>query len=93
MLADRERHALREIEKGLRSSDPAFAATLSRHRFGEAWRWQMLLILADVTAALMLVVGVLTRSAPMVLWGTLSASALVVIHLLRTTPSTSDTPE
>lgn len=93
MLPERERHALREIEKELRSSDPAFAATLGDHRYGEAWRWKALLILSDVTAALMLVAGVLTHRADMVLWGTLGASALVAVHLLRTPTSTSDTPD
>jgi len=94
MLPEQERHALREIENELRSSDPGFAAALSRHRVGgEAWRWSALLILADVTAALMLLIGVLTQRPDLVLWGMLSAAALVSVHLARTTSSTSDTPD
>ena len=84
MLPERERHALREIEAELRASDPAFAATLSGRAPRAAWRGNLLLVLCDVTAAVMLVVGLFARDAALVLWGTVGAGALVAWHIART---------
>ncbi|MGW3965666.1 DUF3040 domain-containing protein [Amycolatopsis sp. NPDC005003] len=83
MLPDRERHALREIEAELRASDPAFAAALSGRNLRSPRRWSLLLVLCDITAAVMLVVGLFARDAALVLWGTVSAGALVAWHIAR----------
>jgi hypothetical protein len=50
MLPDRERHALREIEAELLASDPAFAATLSGRKLRKYGRFNLLLLLCDVSA-------------------------------------------
>ncbi|MFB9684387.1 DUF3040 domain-containing protein [Amycolatopsis plumensis] len=83
MLPDRERHALREIEAELRASDPAFAAAFSGPKLRSPRRWNLLLVLSDVTAVVMLLVGLFARDAALVLWGTVSAGALVAWHIAR----------
>lgn len=83
MLPERERHALREIEAELEASDPAFAAALSGRGLRQAKRWHLLLVLSDVTAFLMLVVGLFARDAGLVLWGTIAAGGLVAWHIAR----------
>jgi uncharacterized membrane protein YphA (DoxX/SURF4 family) len=83
MLPDRERHALREIEAELLASDPALADVFSGRDMRQARRWSLLLILCDVTAVVMLVVGLFARDAALVLWGTVSAGALVAWHIAR----------
>ena len=83
MLPDRERHALREIEAELRASDPAFADVLSGRRGPGTLRRNLLLVLCDVTAVVMLVVGLFAREASLVLWGTVGAGALVAWHIAR----------
>ncbi|MFF1614298.1 DUF3040 domain-containing protein [Amycolatopsis sp. NPDC058278] len=83
MLPDRERHALREIEAELRASDPAFAAAFSGRKLRSPRRWSLLLVLCDVTAVAMLLVGLFARDAALVLWGTVSAGALVAWHIAR----------
>ncbi|MEV7097469.1 DUF3040 domain-containing protein [Amycolatopsis sp. NPDC051045] len=83
MLPDRERHALREIEAELQASDPAFAAAFSGPKLRAPRRWSLLLLLCDVTAVVMLLVGLFARDAALVLWGTVSAGALVAWHIAR----------
>jgi uncharacterized membrane protein YphA (DoxX/SURF4 family) len=83
MLPDRERHALREIEAELLASDPALADVFSGRDMRQARRWSLLLILCDITAVVMLVVGLFARDAGLVLWGTVSAGALVAWHIAR----------
>jgi uncharacterized membrane protein YphA (DoxX/SURF4 family) len=83
MLPERERHALRAIEAELQASDPAFAAALSGRKPRRPSRWNLLLVLCDVTAAVMLVVGLFARDAALVLWGTVTAGALVAWHIAR----------
>jgi uncharacterized membrane protein YphA (DoxX/SURF4 family) len=83
MLPDRERHALREIEAELLASDPALADVFSGRDMRQARRWSLLLILCDITAVVMLVVGLFARDAALVLWGTVSAGALVAWHIAR----------
>ena len=93
MLPDRERHALREIEAELEASDPAFAAALSGRTLRDAKRWKLLLLLCDITAVTMLVVGLFARDAGLVLWGTVAAGGLVAWHIARaetTRQSTQD---
>ncbi|MEV6880239.1 DUF3040 domain-containing protein [Amycolatopsis sp. NPDC051128] len=90
MLPERERHVLREIEAELRASDPVFAATLS----GRApRRASLLLVLCDVTAVVMLVVGLFARDAGLVLWGTVGAGALVAWHIARTESTRESTED
>ncbi|MET9002439.1 DUF3040 domain-containing protein [Amycolatopsis sp. NPDC004169] len=81
MLPDRERHVLREIEAELQASDPAFAAAFSGRKLRSLRRWPLLLVLCDITAVVMLVVGLFARDAELVLWGTVSAGALVAWHI------------
>ena len=83
MLPDRERNALREIEAELRASAPAFAAAFSGPTLRSPRRWSLLLVLCDVTAVVMLLVGLFARAAALVLWGTVSAGALVAWHIAR----------
>ncbi|OXM69999.1 DUF3040 domain-containing protein [Amycolatopsis vastitatis] len=83
MLPERERHALRAIEAELQASDPAFAAAFSGRKLHSPRRRHLLLLLCDVTAAVMLVVGLFARDASLVLWGTVSAGALVAWHIAR----------
>ncbi|MGW5720302.1 DUF3040 domain-containing protein [Amycolatopsis sp. NPDC003865] len=83
MLPERERHALREIEAELRASDPAFAAAFTGRSPRETKRWNLLLVLCDITAVVMLVVGLFARDAALVLWGTVGAGALVAWHIAR----------
>jgi uncharacterized membrane protein YphA (DoxX/SURF4 family) len=83
MLPERERHALRAIEAELRASDPAFAAVLSGRSPRKIGRANLLLVLCDVTAVVMLVVGLFARDAALVLWGTVGAGALVAWHIAR----------
>ncbi|HEY3478061.1 MAG TPA: DUF3040 domain-containing protein [Streptomyces sp.] len=83
MLPERERHALREIEAELQASDPAFAAAFGGRTRRGLRRWNLLLVLSDVTAVVMLVVGLFARDAALVLWGTVGAGALVAWHIAR----------
>jgi DUF3040 family protein len=97
MLPKRDRHVLREIEAELRASDPEFAATLSGRSPRKPRRsGNLLLVLCDVTAVVMLVVGLFARDAGLILWGTVSAGALVAWHIARaesTRESTEDGAE
>ncbi len=81
MLPDRERHTLRAIEAELQASDPAFAAAFSGRKLRPPRRRNLLLVLCDVTAVVMLIVGLFARDAGLVLWGTVSAGALVAWHI------------
>ncbi|WP_410676009.1 DUF3040 domain-containing protein [Amycolatopsis sp. cmx-4-68] len=83
MLPERDRHALREIEAELQASDPVFAAAFTGRTLREAKRWNLLLVLCDVTAVVMLLVGLFAREAGLVLWGTVAAGALVAWHIAR----------
>ncbi|WP_370963685.1 DUF3040 domain-containing protein [Amycolatopsis sp. cg9] len=83
MLPEREDHALREIEAELRASDPAFAAAFTGRELRRIRRSNLLLVLCDVTAVVMLLVGLFARDAALVLWGTVSAGALVAWHIAR----------
>jgi uncharacterized membrane protein YphA (DoxX/SURF4 family) len=83
MLPEREHHVLREIEAELRASDPAFAAAFSGRKLRGVRRWNLLLVLCDVTAVVMLLVGLFARDAALVLWGTVSSGALVAWHIAR----------
>ncbi|MEU7785217.1 DUF3040 domain-containing protein [Amycolatopsis sp. NPDC049159] len=83
MLPERDHHALREIEAELRASDPAFAAAFSGRELRGSRRFNLLLVLCDVTAVVMLLVGLFARDAALVLWGTVSAGALVAWHIAR----------
>jgi uncharacterized membrane protein YphA (DoxX/SURF4 family) len=83
MLPERERHALRAIEAELQASDPAFAAAFSGRKLRSPRRRSLLLVLCDITAVAMLVVGLFARDAALVLWGTVSAGALVAWHIAR----------
>ena len=83
MLPERERHALRAIEAELQASDPAFAAAFSGRKLRFPRRRNLLLVLCDITAVAMLVVGLFARDAALVLWGTVSAGALVAWHIAR----------
>src|SRR5437660_442648 len=81
MLPYRDRHALRKIGEELRASDPAFAETLSTGgKSAEARRWKVLLVLSDVTVALMVLVGLLTNSTSLFLWGMVALAAVVWAH-------------
>ena len=93
MLPDRERHVLHEIEAGLQASDPEFAQIFSKRSIREARLWRFLLILCDVTAVLMLAVGLFARDAGMVLWGTVAAAALVAVHVSRLRPKLGKRPD
>jgi hypothetical protein len=93
MLPDRERHALREIEAELLASDPALAEVFSGRRLRETRRSNLLLILCDVTAVVMLVVGLFARDAALVLWGTVGAGALVAWHIARTETDRTAVPD
>lgn len=93
MLPDRERHALREIEAELRASDPVFAAAFTGRSLREHKRWNLLLVLCDVTAVVMLVVGLFARDAALVLWGTVGAGALVAWHIARAETTREPAPD
>lgn len=93
MLPDRERHALREIEAELQASDPTFAAAFTGRNLRENKRWNLLLLLCDVTAVVMLVVGLFARDAALVLWGTVGAGALVAWHIARAETTRKHAPD
>lgn len=81
MLPYRDRSALRKIEAELAASDPVFAATLSQGVLpAESRRWRHILVLAEVTAALMLVFGLMAGETGWFLWGLLAAPLLVWTH-------------
>ncbi|GAB3394588.1 DUF3040 domain-containing protein [Amycolatopsis echigonensis] len=81
MLPYRDRSALRKIEEELAASDPVFAATLSQGvPPAESRRWQKILVLAEVTVALMLVFGLMGGETGWFLWGLLAAPLLVWTH-------------
>ncbi|WP_037365294.1 DUF3040 domain-containing protein [Amycolatopsis orientalis] len=81
MLPHRDRSALRKIEEELAASDPVFAATLSQGvPPAETRRWQKILVLAEVTTALMLVFGLMAGETGWFLWGLVAAPLLVWVH-------------
>jgi Protein of unknown function (DUF3040) len=89
MVPERERHILRQIEAHLGSEDPWFASgftagfSAARHR--QAARWRLILVLADVTAVLMVVAGTFAGEGWPVLWGLVAAALLARIHIMRRT--------
>ncbi|MDT8915307.1 DUF3040 domain-containing protein [Amycolatopsis sp. PS_44_ISF1] len=81
MLPYRERSALRKIEEELAASDPAFVAALSQGVPPSRSRlWLITLVLADVTAVLMVVFGLLTGGSGLFLWGFAALPALAWVH-------------
>jgi hypothetical protein len=83
MLPEHERRALRAIEAELRASDPFFADALSGTRLAHAARWRAILVLADVTAVLMVVFGIFGQAGWTTFWGIVATAVLVRIHLVR----------
>jgi hypothetical protein len=83
MLPEHERRALRDIEAELRASDPLFADALSGDRLAHAARWRAILILADITTVLMIVLGIFGQSGWTTFWGIVAAGFLLRIHLVR----------
>jgi hypothetical protein len=81
VLPNHDRRELKKIEDRMRASDPAFAETLDRGLGpGESRQWKILLISADITVALMIVVGILTGDSALFLWGVPAACGLVWAH-------------
>ncbi|MCR6490642.1 DUF3040 domain-containing protein [Amycolatopsis sp. OK19-0408] len=83
MLPDKDRRALRAIEDELRSTDPLFAETLSGARMAQAARWKAILILADVTAVLLVVLGIFAQQGWAVFWGIIGGGTLFWVHVAR----------
>jgi hypothetical protein len=83
MLPEHERRALREIEERLRSEDPQFAAVVSRAGRLRAVHWRVLLVLAEITAAVMIVTGVLSGDGWMFFWGIVAGAVLARLHVTR----------
>jgi hypothetical protein len=81
MLPHRDRSALRKIEEELAASDPAFVAALSQGAPPAGTRlWQTTLILADLTAVLMIAFGLIAADTGLFLWGLVAVPLLVWIH-------------
>ncbi|MFJ1759917.1 DUF3040 domain-containing protein [Amycolatopsis sp. NPDC088138] len=96
MLPDRDRQTLSAIEAELLASDPTLADVFSGRDMRQARRWSLLLVLSDITAVVMLVVGLFARDAALVLWGTVAAGGLVAWHIARsesTRKATADDSE
>ncbi|MEU4248445.1 DUF3040 domain-containing protein [Amycolatopsis sp. NPDC026612] len=87
MVPNNEHDILRQIEDRLGSEDPWFAseftAGFSAARRRQAARWRLILVLADVTAVLMVVAGLFAGQGWPVLWGLLAAVLLTRIHVVR----------
>lgn len=83
MLPEHERRALREIEDELQAGDPFFADTLSGVRQAHEARWRAILVLADVTAVLMVVLGIFGQEGWTTFWGLVGSGVLFWIHVRR----------
>ncbi|RJQ92007.1 DUF3040 domain-containing protein [Amycolatopsis panacis] len=91
MLPHRDRSALRKIEEELAASDPAFAAVLSQGAPPVRSRLRLItLILADFTALLMIILGLVTGATGLFLWGLAAAPGLVWAHRILTPRTRED---
>jgi hypothetical protein len=83
MLADGERGALDGIESELIASDPKLAESL---RWGEERsqrRWKVIRLLAGVTAALMVAVGLFSDFGLLIFEGVMASLFLIAFAVLR----------
>lgn len=76
-MTEREQNALKAIERDLRTTNPELAGALAGGVRSRQWRWQAILVLADVTAALMIVTGFFAGAAGLVVAGLVAMTALV----------------
>ena len=83
MLPEHERRTLREIEAKLREADPQFTENLTADHRARSQRWEIILVLADVTAVTLLVVGVFAGRVWPVLWAFAGGALLLWIHVAR----------
>lgn len=84
----RYRRALRKIEEELAATAPGLAQTLSKDRPSVQTRiWKTLLVLAEITAILMITVGLFDAHADLFLSGFAAAGVLIWVHkAFRATP-------
>ncbi|MEV6648213.1 DUF3040 domain-containing protein [Amycolatopsis sp. NPDC051371] len=83
MLPEHESRALRGIEERLRAEDPRFAAVVDRFGRVHALRWYAMLVLAEITAAVMIVTGVFSGDGWVFFWGAAGAAVLARLHVTR----------
>ncbi len=96
MLPEHERRTLRQIEDKLLATDPRLAEAMRSADRGRPPRWRSILICADITITITLLVGVLADSNRTVLLGILGLAVVGGTHLarrpretFRTTPGSS----
>lgn len=88
----RDRRVLQRIEKDLTASDPGVAAAFDqvKRRPASVQSWWAVLVIADVTAILMIMVGLFSDRGSVFLGGVAAASALLWTHsTFRTKPADS----
>ncbi|MEU0528996.1 DUF3040 domain-containing protein [Amycolatopsis tolypomycina] len=83
MLPEHESRELRKIEEGLRSEDPEFAAAVSRADHADTLRRRAILMLAEITAVVMVAAGMLSGDGWVIFWGLLGGAALAWVHVTR----------
>lgn len=80
-MRHRHRRALRKIEEELAATDPVLAQTLSKDRPPVQTRiWKTLLVLAEITAILMITVGLFDDRADLFLSGFAFVGVLMWLH-------------
>jgi hypothetical protein len=87
MLPEREQRVLRQIEEHLRAEDPQFASSFSAgfsaaRRKSDRW-WRFVMVLLDVTVALMTVVGVVAGQGWLIFAGLVCAGPAVYAHRVQ----------
>ncbi|QXV57088.1 hypothetical protein CVV72_08765 [Amycolatopsis sp. TNS106] len=87
----RDRRVLQKIEEDLTASDPDLMAAFDQVKpSANVQAWWVVLVVADVTAILMIMVGLFSDSGLVFLGGVAAASALVWTHTtFRTKPADS----
>ncbi|KFU77728.1 hypothetical protein BB31_29105 [Amycolatopsis lurida NRRL 2430] len=91
MVLRRDRRVLQKIEEDLTASDPDLVAAFDQVKPPASLQaWWVVLVVADVTAILMIMVGLFSDSGLVFLGGVAAASALVWTHnTFRTKPAHS----
>ncbi|MGY6652531.1 DUF3040 domain-containing protein [Amycolatopsis roodepoortensis] len=84
MLSHHDRQELEKIERWFELTEPALAAQLRSGRPARPPLLRLALVLSlDITAGLLMLLGIVVNSPALLLMGMITVTAAVIVHLSR----------